>query len=1176
VALFSTVNDHAFLYSNGTMIDLGTLPGGGSFAGSIADGINDSGQVVGQSATFGTNDHGFLYSGGTMVDLGTLPGGYNSFARGINSSSQIVGNSDVHGGVQDHAFLYSAGRMIDLGTLPGGTNSGAWRINNSGQVVGQSDRTGGATHAFLYSNGRMTDLGTLSGASDSFATSINNSGQIVGYSDFANGSTHAFLYGGGTMSDLGTLPGGTYSSAGDINSSGQIVGAAKTAGGVLHAVLYSGGTMTDLNNLVSLGGAYLTSATRINDHGQIVAIGSDGTYLLAPATVPQSNSFLLALNPFAPYAVSRQAPPVLNMPQSLLTVLSAPPATSLAADGEAAVVLAYQSSSRLAVTFTLSPSGTGTPIGSLGSLGPFDPNYLGSPSPPTGIVATYQALMPYGPDAAGNYVFLALLWAPSAFPTSSSSIASLGVTAVQSGNGGARQLSIALEPPPLILVHGIWSSAADTWLTGSDGSEGFFDWISSQYPHNLIFAADYGTLSAKSFADPAILAIMSAKIDDAVAHAAEVGMVTRRVDVVAHSMGGLVTRYLISTPSLLSPALPPDAVHELITIGTPHLGSALATTLFDNQSTTTNYYVGNAISGAYCINPLNPCTLGGVMASMGKQVSTGVESLEPGSPELLHLQQSATFRAIVGNAPTSPISATQAALDTLINAFLPGQTVGSILNHEPSDTIVPASSQSPSGSEVIDSATVNGIVHTRVAGSDIAETRSPQVWSQAYYWLTGGEGAVATPVASNIRATRLTDATDATSPVLNLIGYTQIPATNASFLPVTGSSLTINSPATIAASSTKTIIEVLLLQDVTDPTDTPLLYSTQSPFAIPFTPTRLGSTSFIAIVMFSDNTFAMTTLSYTFQPGDTPYALNLVNAPVAIMKVGDTRLIEADAVSPSGPTNATQLATYTARSGSQNVFSVGTGGMVTAAGNGVDLLDVAYGGVTTTVEIPVGACTYSLNPTNQIVSNLGGTVLIQVITQSGCSWTASGGADWVTLAQASGNGSTAITLTAAANNAGGTQGAVVTLAGVQAFLTQPDAACTYGLSTTQIHVPAAGTSGTIIATTACPVTVSVDQSWVVATTLGTSVQYTVAPNNGALQRSATLTVGTVSVPVVQSPPPCYLRQTGSIDVVDVQSIINEALGAASAANDLNGDGLINVADVQIEINAALSLGCITN
>jgi hypothetical protein len=47
-------------------------------------------------------------------------------------------------------------------------------------------------------------------------------------------------------------------------------------------------------------------------------------------------------------------------------------------------------------------------------------------------------------------------------------------------------------------------------------------------------------------------------------------------------------------------------------------------------------------------------------------------------------------------------------------------------------------------------------------------------------------------------------------------------------------------------------------------------------------------------------------------------------------------------------------------------------------------------------------------------------------------------------------------------------------------------------------------------------------------------------------------------------------------VVDVQSIINEALGAASAANDLNGDGLINVADVQIEINAALSLGCITN
>jgi hypothetical protein len=412
---------------------------------------------------------------------------------------------------------------------------------------------------------------------------------------------------------------------------------------------------------------------------------------------------------------------------------------------------------------------------------------------------------------------------------------------------------------------------------------------------------------------------------------------------------------------------------------------------------------------------------------------------------------------------------------------------------------------------------------------------------------------------------------------LDLTGYTQVAATNATFLPVTGSTLSINNAASITTtSSTKTITEVLLLQTVVDPTDAPLLYATQSPFAIPFTPTRLASTSFGAIAVFSDNTYAMTTLSYTFQSGDTPYALNLVNAPVANMNVGDSRLIEIDAMSPSGPINVTQLATYTARSGSDSVFSASAGGTITANGSGVDLLDVSYGGVTATVPIQVGVCTYALSPTNQIVASTGGTVTIQVTTQSGCSWTASGGADWVTFAQATGSGSGGITLMAAANNVGGTQGAMVTLAGVQAFLTQPATACSYGLSTTQINAPAAGASGTIVATTTCPVTASVDQSWVAATPLGTSVQYTVAPNNGVLQRNATLTVGTASVPVVQSAPLCYFRQTGSVDVVDVQTIINEAIGAASAANDLNGDGLVNVADVQIEINAALSLGCTTN
>ncbi len=257
------------------------------------------------------------------------------------------------------------------------------------------------------------DLGTLPGGYYSYAYGINNSGQVVGSSTTASGDQHAFLYSGGTMIDLGTLPGGSNSYAAGINNSGQVVGSSDFNGNpsfVSHAFLYSAGALTDLNNLVSLpSGVYLTYPIGINDLGQIAANGSNGHgYLLTPG-----NSLLTILNPFAPYALFQQPPPTLDVP----AVLSSPPATSLAADGESAVVLAYQSTSPQPVAFALSASGTGLPPGAVvGSLGPFDPDYLANPIPVTGNLS-YQVTAPtYGPDAGGNYEFLALLWAPNAMP----------------------------------------------------------------------------------------------------------------------------------------------------------------------------------------------------------------------------------------------------------------------------------------------------------------------------------------------------------------------------------------------------------------------------------------------------------------------------------------------------------------------------------------------------------------------------------------------------------------------------------------------------------------------------------------------------------------------------------------------------------------------------------------
>jgi probable HAF family extracellular repeat protein len=104
--------------------DLGTLPSGSYGPNSLAWGINAAGQVVGDSGSSNGNQHAFLYSNGAMTDLGTLGGNPYSFAFAINASGQIVGESGPFAGSPaNQALLYSNGTMTGLGTLGGSLSS---------------------------------------------------------------------------------------------------------------------------------------------------------------------------------------------------------------------------------------------------------------------------------------------------------------------------------------------------------------------------------------------------------------------------------------------------------------------------------------------------------------------------------------------------------------------------------------------------------------------------------------------------------------------------------------------------------------------------------------------------------------------------------------------------------------------------------------------------------------------------------------------------------------------------------------------------------------------------------------------------------------------------------------------------------------------------------------------
>jgi hypothetical protein len=78
-------------------------------------------------------------------------------------------------------------------------------------------------------------------------------------------------------------------------------------------------------------------------------------------------------------------------------------------------------------------------------------------------------------------------------------------------------------------------------------------------------------------------------------------------------------------------------------------------------------------------------------------------------------------------------------------------------------------------------------------------------------------------------------------------------------------------------------------------------------------------------------------------------------------------------------------------------------------------------------------------------------------------------------------------------------------------------------------------------------------------------------NQIGVSNGASATAGASAPTVILSA--CDVTQTSSTSVTDVQQIINEALGVAPPANDLNGDSIVNVLDVKIVMNAVMGLGC---
>lgn len=290
--------EHAFLWRQGVMTDLGTLGGPNSDAVE-APNINNRDEVVGYSDTVfpDPNDENFcafitgfgntantcvpfIWSGGVMTSLPLL-GGNNGIAMAVNNPGELGGVAENN--IPDpnclpplvlhfEPVIWEGGTIRQLPTVAGDPDGYVNGINDNGEVVGFTGPCFPVHAVFWGKGGEAIDLGNLGGAINNIAFAINNREQVVGQSDLLGDDTHhAFLWQNGVMTDLGTLPGLPVSLAGGINNVTQVVGFSQNLNGSpTVAWIWQDGVMTDLNTLIPAESQlFLVEALGINDRGEI-------------------------------------------------------------------------------------------------------------------------------------------------------------------------------------------------------------------------------------------------------------------------------------------------------------------------------------------------------------------------------------------------------------------------------------------------------------------------------------------------------------------------------------------------------------------------------------------------------------------------------------------------------------------------------------------------------------------------------------------------------------------------------------------------------------------------------------------------------------------------------------------------------------------------------------------
>jgi uncharacterized membrane protein len=159
--------------------------------------INAQGQVDGTYRTADQKRHGFIWRNGAFTTF-NVPGDHPLFgtvALGINDIGEVVGDYVAEKDPSHrHGFLRSSKGDFTTFDVPGPdiTITIGEGINNAGTIVG-AYVANGTTHGFVLNNGVVFTTVDVPDAQETQINSINAKGEIVGFYNDSSGVQHGFL-----------------------------------------------------------------------------------------------------------------------------------------------------------------------------------------------------------------------------------------------------------------------------------------------------------------------------------------------------------------------------------------------------------------------------------------------------------------------------------------------------------------------------------------------------------------------------------------------------------------------------------------------------------------------------------------------------------------------------------------------------------------------------------------------------------------------------------------------------------------------------------------------------------------------------------------------------------------------------------------------------------------------